>query len=118
MLADTPSRVVFQLPAADARLMAREMGGVLTPEDLMGLGQYEVAAQLFAGGSTQIPVTATTRPMGAECSDSGEVRERSRRRFGVAREEVEAALRKRQQSEPAKSLGRRDRRQTGNGGQS
>jgi hypothetical protein len=118
VLADTRSRVVFQLPAADARLMAREMGGVLTPEDLMGLGQYEVAAQLFAGGSTQIPVTATTRPMGAECSDSAEVRERSRRRFGVAREEVEAALRKRQQSEPAKSLGRRDRRPDGNGGQS
>ena len=41
VLADTRSRVVFQLPAADARLMAWEMGGVLKPEDLMGLGQYE-----------------------------------------------------------------------------
>jgi Type IV secretory system Conjugative DNA transfer len=117
VLADTRSRVVFQLPAADARLMAREMGGVLTPEDLMGLGQYEVAAQLFAGGSTQIPVTATTRAIGPESSDSAVVRERSRQRFGVDRAEVETAIRKRQQSGPPRSVGRRDRRQVRNGGQ-
>jgi hypothetical protein len=118
VLADTRSRVVFQLPNADARLIAREMGGVLTPEDLMGLGQYEVAAQLFANGSTQIPVTATTRSLGAPTSDANEVRQLSRQRFGVPRSEVEAAIRKRQQSEPAASMGRRNRRQPGNGGQS
>jgi hypothetical protein len=116
VLADTRSRVVFQLPASDARLMAREMGGVLTPEDLMGLGQYEVAAQLFAGGSTQIPVTATTRPMGPETSDAAAVRDASRSRFGVPRSEVEAAIRKRQQSGPPKAVGRHDRRSAANGG--
>jgi len=116
VLADTRSRVVFQLPAADARLMAREMGGVLTPEDLMGLGQYEIAAQLFAGGSTQIPVTATTRAMGPQTSDPIRVRDNSRSRFGVPRIEVEVAIRKRQQSGPPKAIGRHDRRSERNGG--
>jgi hypothetical protein len=82
----------------------------------MGLGQYEVAAQLFAGGSTQIPVTATTRPMGPETSDASAVRDASRSRFGVPRSEVEAAIRKRQQSGPPKAVGRHDRRPDRNGG--
>jgi len=117
VLADTRSRVVFQLPAADARLMEREMGGVLTDDDLMGLGQYEIAAQLFAGGSTQIPATATTRPMGPTCSDPAEILELSRRRYGVDRDEVEAAIRRRQHGQVATSVGR-TRRVNGEGGTS
>ena len=61
VLANARSKVVFQLPAGDARLIARELGGVLTADDLQGLGAYEVAAQLFAAGSTQTVATASTR---------------------------------------------------------
>ena len=74
VLANARSKVVFQLPAGDARLIAREFGGVLTDDDLQGLGAYEVAAELFAAGTTQPVATAKTRPMGKPTSSADDVR--------------------------------------------
>ena len=36
-------------------------GGVVTADDLQGLGAYEVVCQLFAQGTTQAPATGRTR---------------------------------------------------------
>jgi hypothetical protein len=96
VLSNARSRVLFQLPASDARLVARELGGVLTVDDLQGLGGFEIAVQLFAHGSTQAPATARTRPMPPIISDPAVVRAESRKRYGVPRDEVEAAIRERQ----------------------
>jgi hypothetical protein len=118
VLADTRSHIVFQLPAADAVLMAREMGKVLTADDLMGLGRYEMAAQLFAGGTTQVPATVDARPAPPTCSDPNEVVEAARQRYGVARDDVEAALRARQQAGGHGPVARRNRSSRPNGGRS
>lgn len=101
--------------------MAREMGKVLTADDLMGLGQYEMAAQLFAAGTTHIPATATARPAPAECSDPIDVARRASQRYGRDRGEIEAEIRKRQQPSHGgnvTSIGRRPSNKSGNGGRS
>jgi hypothetical protein len=109
VLANARSRVVFQLPAGDARLIARELGGVLTADDLQGLGAYEVAAQLFAAGNTQPVATGATRPMGEVTSSAYDVRTVSRERYGIAREDVEKQLRSRQHARTDAPTGRRQR---------
>jgi hypothetical protein len=107
VLANARSRLLFQLPADDARLMARQLGGPLTADDLQGLGAYEVAAQLFAGGSTQSAATGKTRPLSPPSADPDEIRSWSRRQYGVDREEIELALRRRQMGPTAGPIGRR-----------
>ncbi|MGD0082037.1 MAG: type IV secretory system conjugative DNA transfer family protein [Acidimicrobiales bacterium] len=109
VLANARSKVVFQLPAGDARLIARELGGVLTADDLQGLGAYEVAAQLFAAGTTQPVATARTRPMGEATGSADDVRASSREQYGVARGEVEKQLRSRQHARVDAPTGRRQR---------
>jgi len=119
VLADTRSHITFQLPASDAAVMAREMGNVLTADDLMGLGQYEMAAQLFASGTTHIPATAAARPAPEPCSDPEEVARHARQRYGTPRSEVEAALRARQQpTSSSGGVGRRTRHHANGGGRS
>jgi hypothetical protein len=105
--ANARSRILFQLPADDARLMARQLGGPLTADDLQGLGAYEVAAQLFAGGSTQTAATGRTRPLPPPSADPEDIRRWSRQQYGVDRDEIELAIRKRQMGRTEGPIGRR-----------
>lgn len=110
VLANARSRIVFQLAAGDARLVVRELGGVLSADDLQGLGPFEVVAQLFAGGTTQTPATGRTRALTVATSSGADLREASRSRYGIEREEVEAAIRARQQGgRAAGGVGRRSK---------
>lgn len=109
VMANARSRVVFQLPASDAAIVARELGGVLTADDLQGLGGYEVALQLFAGGNTQPVATGKTRPMSEAISSAAGIRALSRDRHGVDRAEVERQIRERQTSRTDAPTGRRRR---------
>lgn len=97
VLANARTRICFQLPSSDARLVARELGGLLTPEDLGGLGAYEVVVSAFAAGSTQPPATARTRPMSPATGAGDDIRKESRQRYGVPRTEVDEQIRARQQ---------------------
>ncbi len=109
VLANARSRVVFQLPAGDARVMAREMGTILSADDLQGLGAFEVVCQLFAAGTTQAPATGKTRPLGPVTADAHTIRETSRDRYGVQRDDVEKAIRERQSGGTAGGVGVRGR---------
>lgn len=109
VLANARSRVLFQLSAGDAHVMAREIGGLLTADDLQGLGSYEVATQLFAHGTTQAPATGRTRPLGPPTTSSAEIRGSSRLRYGVAKDDVETAIRDRQSGPTDAPVGRRQR---------
>jgi energy-coupling factor transporter ATP-binding protein EcfA2 len=109
VLANTRSRVVFQLPAGDARVMAREMGTILSADDLQGLGAFEVVCQLFAAGTTQAPATGKTRPLLPPTADADVIRSASRQRFGVDREAIEKSIRERQSGGSAGALGVRSR---------
>jgi energy-coupling factor transporter ATP-binding protein EcfA2 len=109
VLANARSRVVFQLPAADARIIERELGTILTAEDLQGLGSFEVVCQLFAAGTTQAPATGRTRPLPPVTSGAGAIRDASRKRYGVDRAEIERAIRDRQSGGSVGGVGRRER---------
>jgi hypothetical protein len=109
VLNNARSRVMFQLSSGDARLLARELGGVMTADDLQGLGQYEVAVQLFARGSTQPVATGKTRAVGTSISSPEELRSMSRRLYGVDRADVERQLRERQVTRVDAPTGRRRR---------
>jgi Helicase HerA, central domain len=107
VMANARSRVVFQLPSGDARIVARELSGYLSPDDLQGLGAYEVVVQAFANGSTQPPATGRTRPMPPVSSDADAIRRASRLRYGVDRVEVDSAIRARQLGQLATTTVRR-----------
>jgi hypothetical protein len=98
VLGTVRSRVVFQMPAADARPLARELGGILTADDLQGLGAFEVVVQAFAGGYTQPPATGVTRPAPPGDDAAEELLAASRADYGVDRQSVETALRTRQRT--------------------
>jgi energy-coupling factor transporter ATP-binding protein EcfA2 len=110
VLANARSRVLFQLPAGDARrVMERELGGLLSADDLQGLGSFEVVCQLFAAGTTLPPATGKTLPLPPPCSDARAIRTSSRDRYGVARGQIERDIRERQAGRPTGPLGRRSR---------
>lgn len=109
VLANARSRVVFQLPAVDARIMAKEVGSILSDEDLQGLGAYEVVCQLFAAGTTQAPATGKTRALGPSTTDASAIRSMSRERYGVERDQIEQAIRERQSGGMSGGVGRRSR---------
>lgn len=113
VLANARSRVVFQLPAGDARVMAKEMGAILTADDLQGLGAFEVVCQLFAAGTTQAPATGKTRPLEQATTSAEGIRSTSRQRYGVDREAVEQAIRQRQSGGTPGSIGVRGRPRRG-----
>jgi hypothetical protein len=99
-LANCRSKVVWQLSADDARVLAREFHPYLTADDLQGLGPYEIAALIATGGSVAPPVTGATLPLSPPLTDAARLRTLSRQQWGRPRTEVEAAIRKRQGDNP------------------
>lgn len=97
VLSNARSRVCFQLRSADARLIARDLGGLFTADDLMGLSAYEIMLAAFAAGSTQPPTTAETWPMTPALGGGAVLRTASRSQFGRDRTEVDAAILARQE---------------------
>jgi hypothetical protein len=95
-LANARSKVIFQTSRHDAGVFAKELGGGLTPEDLMGLPPYEAVASCFAGGSTRPPATIATLALPPAVRAASEVFELSRDRWGTPRQEVDAAIAERQ----------------------
>lgn len=94
-MANARTKVTFQVSTDDARVMAREMGPQLTPEDLQGLGRFEIAAAVTVGSRTLPPVTATTMPPPTGLATASRVRRRSHEQWAIPRAEVERAIRAR-----------------------
>ncbi len=109
-LSQARSKVVFAVGSADAGVLARELGEPVRPEDLQGLGTYEAVAGLLVGGELAPPVSLRTRPLPPLQQAAEQVTEISRTRYGLDRQEVEAAIRARLAPEPPTGdLGRRRR---------
>jgi len=90
--ANARTKLVFQTSRDDAQVFARELGGGLTPEDLMGVAAHEAVVAAFAAGRTQPPATIALPDLGPPLRPSSDVLARSRERFGVPRGEVDTAL--------------------------
>jgi DNA helicase HerA-like ATPase len=100
VLANARSRIAFQLPADDARTLAREFAPYLAPTDLQGLGPYEAVFAASAGARVTPPVTMATLPPTAATGSGEAARALSRQRYGRPLSEVEAAMRERVNGKP------------------
>jgi hypothetical protein len=112
ILANAHSKVTFRIEPSDARVIARSFEPLLSAEDLQSLGAYEAAAIIgLEQGGVARPVTLKTLPP-PEPVDSAEwVTAISRRLYGRPADEVEAALRARQEptEPPPAPVGRKRR---------
>jgi hypothetical protein len=109
VLGTVRSSIVFQLDHDDARTLERRFSPLLTTEDLMGLGRYEIAARLCVDGQTRPPVTGETLALEEPIRDAFALTQTSRERYGTPRADVEAALRARVPTvQAATTFGRRN----------
>jgi hypothetical protein len=88
VLANTRSRVCFQLAPDDATVIARSHPE-LTAEDFTSLGRYEVYASLFARGQVTPFASGRTAAAPKITGRAAERRARSRARYGLPRETIE-----------------------------
>ncbi len=92
VLSNAASVVAFRQSADDARLLARELEGVMA-EELQRLEQFEAVVRIGLGpGDIAPPATGRTLPLPEATSDPEEVRRGSAERFGVLPSDVDAAL--------------------------
>lgn len=92
VLANARSKVVFQTSRNDAAVFARELGGGVTPDDLMSLPAYQALVSPFAAGQVQSTTSIRTEPLGPPVRSATDVLRLSRERWGVDRADVEAAM--------------------------
>jgi hypothetical protein len=88
VLANTRSRICFQLAPDDALAIARSRPE-LTTDDFTSLGRYEVYASLFACGQVTPFASGRTLPPPPPTASARALRERSRARYGQPLNELE-----------------------------
>jgi hypothetical protein len=96
VLGTVRSQVVFQLQPEDAKAVSTRFLPLM-PDDLVGMGAYEIALRPCVEGATLGPVTGRTLPLPPPSMDGAALAQASLRRYGRPRAEVEAALRERLQ---------------------
>lgn len=100
VLANARSRVCFQLSGEDATVMAKFSSEKLKASDFQRLRRFEAYAQLVVGGEITDFASLRTLPLPAPTSNSADVREASRRRYGRLVAEVEAQIRELVEGQP------------------
>ncbi|MGA2828730.1 MAG: type IV secretion system DNA-binding domain-containing protein [Streptosporangiaceae bacterium] len=88
--ANARNKVCFTLSPDDARVMARQMGPVLTETDLSHLGLYQAACRLIAGGADTAGFTLRTLPLPRPVPGRADLLRDAARRFGRTREQRRA----------------------------
>lgn len=106
------THIAMQLDYDDARLLEKRFSP-LTAEDLMHLQRYEVAVRPCVNGQTLKPVTGTTLPLPDRLHNGRRMAQKSRRRYGSRRTEIEAGLRRRIATSVAAPAGHRFGRRHG-----
>lgn len=92
VLGTARTQLFFQVDYDDAQLVGKRLSPILTADDLMGLGQYEIAARLCVDGQTRTPVSGRTLPLAEPTTDPAELRRELALRLGSSRADVEAGL--------------------------
>ncbi|MBI3462003.1 MAG: TraM recognition domain-containing protein, partial [Planctomycetes bacterium] len=88
--------VTFQVGAKDAEILAEQLGGDLTPQDLMRLPRYHAYARLLIDGMPSRPFSMRTLPPPANRHDPDRpaiIRRYSRQRYARPLAQVEAEIR-------------------------
>jgi hypothetical protein len=101
VLGTARTQIFFQVEYDDAQLVSKRLAPILTADDLMGLGQYEIAARLCVDGQTRPPVSGRTLPLPDASRDPQQLRQAVASTHGTARAEVEAGIVHRKQIKPS-----------------
>jgi hypothetical protein len=95
------TKVAFGTSDSDARRLADEFGPSVTPEFFSGLDRYVAIGAVSLGGTVSPPFTFKTEALAERIPGRAKaIRAASRKRWGVPREEIEAALRRTNESGP------------------
>jgi hypothetical protein len=109
-LSQTRSKIVFEVGADDAPMLARSLGAPITADDLVHLERYQAVARLTVNNESTQPFSLRTRPLSPAISDPADVLRRSHARYGQSRDDVERAIRARLEPDvPDGPVGRRRR---------
>jgi len=82
--------ISFRVGADDAKYLAREFAPTFDEIDFINLPNYHIYLKLMIDGVTSHPFSATTLPLPEKgISDSAQIIEESRKRYGRLRKEVE-----------------------------
>jgi hypothetical protein len=91
LLGNTASLITFRAGAEEAPRLARELPG-MTPQDLMSLAPFEVAARIGTGtGSAVTIVTGRSEPLPPPTGQAEAIRDASAQRYGSPPVEPEPA---------------------------
>lgn len=88
--------LLFQVGAKDAEVLSEQLGGELTPQDLMTLPRYQAYARLLIDGQPSCPFSMRTLPPSRQRPDerrSDIIRRSSRQRYGRRSADVDAEIR-------------------------
>jgi len=89
------SLLVFQVGAQDAEVLAEQLGGDATPQDLMALPRYRAYARLLVDGMPSRPFSMETMPPPRIAGGRADVvRRTSRHRYGRPVHAVEEEIRR------------------------
>lgn len=87
------SFIAFRVGAEDAVYLAKEFRPTFDESDLVNLPNYHIYLKLMIDGVTSQPFSATTLPFGSNIiSNSADILNESRRRYGKPRQLVEEAI--------------------------
>jgi hypothetical protein len=91
------TKIAFGTSATDARRLAEEFGPSVEPDFFTGLAKFEAIGAVSLGGTVSPPFTFATEALGPAIPGRAQaIRKTSRERFGIPKEEIEAAIRDRQ----------------------
>ncbi|MEV4560642.1 hypothetical protein AB0K51_27105 [Kitasatospora sp. NPDC049285] len=101
LLSEARTKVVLQPGADDATTLARSLGPLVKPEDLLTLEPRTAVAAVVTNGQVSEPVTIATSAPPPTTGFGQQARAYSRQAFGRDRAEVEQEIAERRQARPA-----------------
>jgi Helicase HerA, central domain len=90
-IANARSRMVFQPSTEDIRPLTHALG-LHSPNHLEHLGRFEACCRVVVNNMASLPFTVRTTPLGAPSSDPAALRAACQLRYGVAGDDLDAAL--------------------------
>ncbi len=89
------SMIIFRVGAEDATALEKEFSPEFTPEDFVGLPNYQIYLKLMIDGITSRPFSATTLPpikVDSEFDSTQKVVDSSRRKYCRPQDKIEATI--------------------------
>lgn len=95
IITNARTKIALQGNDEDGRILAKEFGGGVTPDDFKNLPEYQAIASIKTEGGKTAPVSIKTYPPAKSTGLAEEIRQRSREQYGTWIDDIKAELEKR-----------------------